>query len=623
MSKPKIKKRRVERIRQTPVAARVEPVMEIKTDEQVRRERYCEVGFVLLLFAFGVYQSILYFGHTVVPISDFPDLYQVGRDILSFRLPVRFKQAPVLGMLQVACSYIVGGDDPNLKAGWLLNALLHPFNLVLMYLVAKQIFGKAGLWVAIVAMINPWVIYMLTEPIVETTYMFFILLTFYLMFRRSRWCYLIAAMTTMVRYEGAALIGAAFLLDMIEAKNRRQRINAFVYSALACIPLGIWMLGTYLTWSPNTSHYFNVWGKGYGKSFKDVASRRGIGLHLRLLWHVGFRPLLTTATEIKTTFRMIQPTAATAQSIQSLYTASKIIIALGAGFGTIYGLAKRNWKIVALLIFFVPYFLLHASYPYPLQRFHTTIFWIALLLFWFGVQSIWNLINDEGRVPRAVAWVLQGAVGVIALIWLIVLFPYLGKVSSISPTSASMLYVAVALVAIIFGVRVFLYRAAALPRELAILAVAAMFIVSNQFKLVPLLGNGQRDVEFKLLAEWYRNNAKPPEKMGIYSAGLVRMFAPAHAEHIVRLPGAETPTEFVQACYDNDITYVIWATREGMGQYHTGYKQLNLDKNIAVLRGGRSVGPYEFVTQVGSERGFVNIFRLEKPSITNGQNRER
>lgn len=614
MSKGKLKKRKAGRDRRR---QHVEPAMEITTDQQREREKYCEIVLIAALFGFGVYQSILYFGHTVVPIPDFPDLYQVGRDILSFRLPARFMQTPGLGMLQVALSYVVGGHDPNLQAGWLLNALLHPFNLVLLYLVAKQIVGKAGLWVAVVAILNPWVLYMLTEPIVETTYTFFILLTFYLMFRRSKWCYLAASLTTMVRYEGAALIGAAFLLDMIEATDRRQRINAFVYSAVACIPLGIWMLGTYLTWSPNTSHYFNVWGKGYDKAFKEsAADRTGIVMHLRLLWHVGFRPLLTTASEIKATFRMPGLTVGEVQAVQSFYTVSKIIAAAGAGFGTIYGLAKRNWKIVALLIFFVPYFLLHASYPYPLQRFHTTIFWIALLLFWFGVQSIWNLINGEGRIPRAALYGLQGIVAAIALIWLIVLYPYLSKVSGMSPTSVWIPHVAMGLVGIFFCVRIYLYKARALPRELA------MMIVSNQFKLVPLINDGQKEAEFKKLADWYRENAKPGEKMGVYMASVVGLFAPEHAENIVRLPGvydAEgkpegNPGKFLKACHEQGLTYVVWATREGFGS-HAAYRKKMLHINIGLLSKPKNYGPYIFVSQIHNKRrnAYVNIFRI--PSI--------
>lgn len=615
MSKRKSKRSNVTGAKRGYKTLRAEPPMEIKSDRQLKLDKYCEIVFIAALFAFGLYQSILYFGHTAVPISDFPALYQVGRDILSFRLPVRFMQAPVLGMLQVAFSYVVGGHDPNLQAGWLLNAILHPFNLVLLYLVAKQIVGKAGLWLAVLAILNPWVVYLMTEPIVETTYMFFILLTFYLMFRRSKWCYLAASITTMVRYEGAALIAAAFVLDMVEAEDNRRRINAFIYSTLACIPLGLWLLGTYLTWSPDTMHYFNVWGKEYEKSFKEsVAERTGIGLHLRLLWQVGFRPLLTSATDIKATFRLISPTPEEVGAIQALYTTSKVVAAIGAGFGVIYGLVKRNWKIIALLIFFIPYFLLHASYPYPLQRFHTTIFWIALLLFWFGVQSIWSLIDGKGRVPRVIVLGLQALVAVIALIWLVVLFPYLSKVSSISPPSASVPYLAIALIAVFFAVRLYIYRAKGLARELAIFAVAAMLIVSNQFRLVPLVNDGQKEAEFKNLADWYAANAKPGEKMGLYMSAIVRMFTPDHAEDIVGLPRAENPKEFVKACYEQDLTYVVWATREGFGD-HAGYRQIGLDKNIAQLREPKDNGPYKFVTQVRAKRGYVNIFRLQKGVI--------
>jgi len=618
MSKRKSKRPNVAGGKHSFRAARAEAAMEVKSDRQVKDDRYCEAVFIAALFAFGVYQSILYFGHTEVPISDFPALYKVGRDILSFRLPVRFMQAPVLGMLQVALSYVVGGHDPNLPAGWLLNAIIHPFNLVLLYLVARQIVGKAGLWLAVAAIINPWVVYLMTEPIVETTYLFFILLTFYLMFRRSKWCYLAASITTMVRYEGAALIAAAFVLDMAEAKDRRARINAFIYSALACIPLGLWLLGTYLTWSPTTQHYFNVWGKEYQKGFRESAAERtGIGFHLNILWQVGFRPLLTSAADIKATFRLITPTAADVQSIEALYTMSKVVAAIGAGFGVVYGLVKRNWKIIALLIFFVPYFLLHASYPYPLQRFHATIFWIALLLFWFGVQSIWSLIDGKGRLPRAIVLGLQALVAVIALIWVIVLFPYLSKVSSISPPSASVPYVAIALIAVFLAVQLYIYRVGGLSREVAIFAAAAMVIVSNQFRLVPLVNDGQKEVEFKNLADWYCANTQPGEKMGLYMSAIVRMFSPDRAEDIFGLPKAENPTEFVKACYDQGLTYIVWATREGFGD-HAGYRQVGLDKNIAHLREPKDNGPYKFVTQVRAKRGYVNVFRLQKGVTPDG-----
>jgi len=129
-----------------------------------------------------------------------------------------------------------------------------------------------------------------------------------------------------------------------------------------------------------------------------------------------------------------------------------------------------------------------------------------------------------------------------------------------------------------------------------------------------MLGNGQTDVEFKHLADWYVANAKPGEKMGLYMSGVVQIFAPKYADNIVGLPKADSPSEFVKACYNENITYVVWATREGLSTDHTGYRQTNLDKTIAILREPKNIGPYEFVAQVGSDRGYVNIFRLQKPA---------
>ena len=602
MSKRKIKK--VRRLGAKHI--RVMTVSQVELEELAVRERYFEFFLIGALLAFGIYQAVLYFGHKVVPISDFPDIVRTGHELLSFRIPTRFKQAPVVGILQALLSHVVGGQHPDLTAGWLLNAILHPLSLVLFWLVGREIVGKSAIWFAIVAILNHWLIYMLTEPIIETSLLFFSLLTFYLIFKRSNWCYVLASITTMVRYEGAALILAALVMDMIYRKSKGERFRAFLYSILAAIPLALWMLGTILTWEPGSSHYLKVlFTKEYARAFaQPVEGRTGLVLHMRLLWLVGFRPLLT-------------PYSGTGEGfVEMLWKASKTLAVVSFFFGSIYGLCKRRWKILALLLFFVPYFLLHAAYPYPLQRFHTSIFWIALLICLFGLQSSWKLIDKNGRVPKALVLTLQSLVAIISIVWFISLVPYLLKISSISTRSISVPYVAMTLVGLIFAARVYIYSSRCFLREFSILALLCLIIVSNQFTLVGLLGDGQQDKEFKLLADWYIANAKPGEKMGVYMAGVVKMFTPKYAEYIVHLPEADSPSEFVKACHDQDITYVVWATREGLRDDHTTYRRLGLHENIAELARPESTKDYEFVTQVGTKRGYVNIFRLRKDQKT-------
>jgi hypothetical protein len=582
----------------------VPPVIKAETADLAKRERYFEVFVIAALFGFGVYQSVLYFGHTIVPNSDFPAFFKTGQELLSFQTPSSFKRVPVLGLLQVLLSYVVGGQHPGLTAGWLLNAIFHPFNLVLLWLIGREIVGKSAVWLAIIAILNPWVIYLLTEPIVETTLLFFALLTFYLMFKRSKWCYLLASITTMVRYEGAALVLTAFVMDMIHGKDKRERIWAFLYSALAAVPLAIWMLWTALSWEGGGSHYLSVlFTKEYAKGFaQPVANRTGLVLHMRLLWRVGFQPLLKAYPGASSDFSGM------------LEKLSKFLVIAGFSFGSIYGLFKRQWRIGALMIFFVLYFIIHARYPYPILRFHASIFWIVQLIGWFGFQSMWRLIDKNKRVPRRLLLILQVLGGIIAIIWFIRLVPGLSGASRMSPTSASLPYVAMALVGLFFVGRISIYKARYLPRELLVLVLLCLIIVSNQFTVAGLVGDGQKNREFKMLAEWYVANAKPDEKLAVYMVAIVRLFAPKHEQYIAGFPKADSPTDLVKSLYENDITYVVWATREGIRGGHTGYKTLGLDKNIALLREPKDTGPYEFVRQVGWERGWVNIFRLRKPA---------
>ena len=206
--------------------------------DEARSDRYFEIIAVLILLAFGTFHSISYFGHKLVPTSDFPAFAKTGRELLSLQMPTSFKRTPALGLLQVGISYLVGGQTPELTAGRLLNAILHPLIAVLLWLVGKRILGRSAIWLAVIVIINPWIINSMTDPIAETALLFFVLLTVYFIFRRSRWSYLFASITSMVRYEGAALILAAFVIDVMTNKERKARINAFLLSVLASLPLG-------------------------------------------------------------------------------------------------------------------------------------------------------------------------------------------------------------------------------------------------------------------------------------------------------------------------------------------------------------------------------------------------
>ncbi|MCK5174646.1 MAG: hypothetical protein KAR47_14730 [Planctomycetes bacterium] len=574
-------------------------------DNDIAKERYIHIAAIALLLLFGAYLSWLYFGHQVVPNPDFPGFVRVAESLLAFEVPGNFKRAPVLGLLMVPLGKLMPGLHPVLTAGWLLNAVFYIFNGLLFYLIAKRFIGKSAVWPALLIMVNPWSVAMLVQPLVETTLVFFFLLTFFFILRRSSWAYLFAAIATMARYEGAALIVVAFVMDMICAKDNRKRIKALIFAGLASVPLVLWVTGIYLA-SRGASA-----GPSAGAA-AGAAAATGARMHYisgfftgrtvfaqyaDLLWKVTFGPLLM---------------ATGAEAMSSVEMISKVFVVISLLVTVVFASYKRKWDVLSLLLFFVLFVLVHSLRSTTRDRYCMPVVWLGLLLFWYGFQTGLGLLGGVIKPPQWIKNAFQIILAVGFSIWLISLFKHLSAINPYSQRSVSVPFVGMAVVVILLSLQVFFYRSRFLPSSLAMSALICLMIVSNQFTLVKLAGNGQLDAEFKYLADWYLENAKG-EKIVTTMPSVIRLFAPEYAGNFIqpsKIRG-ETPTEFVQDCYKKGITYVTWDSRIGYSNPNGKYYRLWGIKRIAPLAGTNDLGPYEYITQLkASERRFVNIFRL-------------
>jgi hypothetical protein len=138
---------------------------------------------------------------------------------------------------------------------------------------------------------------------------------------------------------------------------------------------------------------------------------------------------------------------------------------------------------------------------------------------------------------------------------------------------------------------------------------------SNQFVLTRVVGNGKRDVEFKYLADWYLETAAEGEKMVTTMSNIVAIFAPRHKAYFTHASSlkSDSPEEFIEKCYERNITYVAWDSRLGYGVGSRYYKLYQLDA-IAFLVKPQNAGPFEFIKQIRvSDRRLINIFRLRTP----------
>jgi len=556
----------------------------------IQRERDKEKDFGLfvniVLLCFGVYQSYLYFGHQAVPFCDFHSFIVTGREILSFELPSDFTRGPVLGILIVGLSHLIGGSYPEVTAGWLLNAILHPFNLLLLWLVGREIIGNSALWIALIAILNPWVVRLLIDPIAETTLLFFILVTFYFIFRRSRWSYLFASITSMVRYEGVLLILAAFVIDLMIRKTRRERFLTFLYAFLSLLPLCLWLLGSLVS----------RMGIYYLRTINQ--DQYSLSRMIHQIWGVTFSSLL----------RSVPPLV----KWSILITANKVIVSVGIVFGIIYGLTLRRWKVIALLIFLTGYFVIHLFY-FPIPRYWIPIFWILLLIGWYGWQNLWSLIDRNKWMPSGFLTAGTAVILVLAGLWLTSYMVDLSCIDSHRKNLVSFPYAAMGVIGILYAGRLFFYRARYWSRDLAVSVVVCLVMVSSQSRLVKLLGDGQRDIEFKYLAEWYRDNAGSGEMMASTLIPHLKLFAPEYEKNFIPIRNVRTENQrkFIRECRGRRITYIAWDSR--LCSDRKLQKNWNIE-NIALLSQSRSIGPYEYITRVVNERNpdrYINIFRLK------------
>ncbi len=558
------------------------------------KQKYFDFICVLVLLALGTYHSVLYFGHQAVPNSDWPCFIETGKVVLSLKIPVDYKRAPVLGIMQIAISKLMPGPYPELTAGWLLNAVLHPLSLVLLWLIAKKIAGQAAVWFALVAGMNPYVISMIREPIVETTFLFFVLFTSYLIIIRSRWSYLPAAVTSMLRYEGAILIFMAFIVDLSLDRSKRNIVFAFLRSSTACIPLGLWMLGTVLNWNTQAgTHYLKEMG---AESGGKIVWRE----YIELLWQSGFSNLFTPATQ-------------NAENAQKIYGLGKAMVLTGFIWGSFHGIVRKNLDIILFLILLAPYIFIHAWHGAIISRFCVPVNWIVLLITIYGWLVLCTFVNNKNQIPSAVIILLESVLLIIALVWTVMLAGHLSAIKQFSERSASIPFVTTAALMVLILTAIFTQRPRRIFKNIVIFILLVLFVVSNQFVIAQVIGNGQQEVEFKYLAEWYLKNAQPGEKMVTSMAGVAGIFAPDFKDMFIHTGSmnAQNPNDFIQECYEKGIKYVVWDSRLGNRPNDRYYKLWKLD-NIAMLNQPRDIAQYKYLTSLHGMPGhYVNVFKLK------------
>ncbi len=560
------------------------------------------------LLALGLYLACVYYGQKATPNSDFSAFVQTGDSIHHFQKPLSFKRVPVLGILQIAVSRLMFTSPyPILSGALVLNGVLYIFSLLLFYKICRFFFEHtASFCLSLAAGLNPWALVMVVDPIAETTLVFFLLLSLYLILKRSWWCYLAAMLGSMTRYECFLLIGIALLFDLFGRKSKREKGAAIGLALAAALPMVLWMIGTKITTIDPEAHYFRV--------FLNVEHRNGLAL-FKMLWQTTFSALLQWPEWIRAVLIEKPSSQESAKLIQSHQHVFQVtwnsLITLFFLLSIVWIWLKREWKLVGLLLFWTPYVLIHACQSVLLDRYTVPVVWLTLLIATYGV--IHSVRWAAGRVPKGVLYVAMALGAMVTVVWTFQLWPAIPATAAVSPASANTAYAALLLTLAVLIGKQLIFRRQTIAFDVCLFCVMAMVIVSNQFVLSFRLGRGDLDIEFRKTAEWYLANAKDGEKLATTLPGVVNLFLPKgrqNAIHTGGIPGT-TFEEFIQSCKQQNIRYVAWDSRLGFAVNDHYYKEWGLQK-IHPLGSGKDVGPFTFVEKIeADQRRYIHIYRLE------------
>jgi hypothetical protein len=330
----------------------------------------------------------------------------------------------------------------------------------------------------------------------------------------------------------------------------------------------------------------------------------GFGKHFKLIWYTGYSNLFSVSLK------------SSKEAYESLANFTKFFAVLTFCLGILYSLIRKKWEILVLMIFLVPYFVAHAYYPYPIPRFHHTTFWIALIISFYGVIEFWRTLSGNGRIPRFVVMTMQITFIIGMLIWAVMIWKNLGLCADACPKVASLPYVLLGVSALLAVAYVLCHNFKGKLREFTVLTLMAVVLVSNQLSVASLMRGGNRDAEFKMLADWYSENAEKGEGLATSLASVVKIYVKKGKIVNYRDVQVGSLEEFVDYMDKRDVKYIAWDSRLGLAPKDPYYKLYGLDV-IKPLVQPVDRGRLKFVKRFENGKRFINLFEIQDGESVN------
>ncbi len=444
---------------------------------------------------------------------------------------------PLILSLLVRLNPIQSFDQIYLTALILNIFLLAPY-LVLVQQIYRRFLGEKTAWLAMVFLgANIYTVYTAINSELEMLLTLLIVLSLYLTLRDSKFSYVTAFMTSVTKWDSVFIIPAVMFRDFF---YRKRRFLALLLGSTATIGVAGWLVLSLV--------------KTMGNPYISEIAHRGPNIYRFIidcfLVSSGFIPWMATQGYFSKSLLV-------KASLLGLIILPALVVVTGMIWGVILIIKKEKKDFAPIFVFFAGFLLIHLIYQNTKDRYVLPVLWILILFLFYGCAYglfPW-IMRIYGRFSlKSKAWwsylLLAAAAGFFLL--------SIGAIAAVNTP----LHVMFALLFFMLSATVILNGP---PRRITLHRTTAILLCGVITNLLVFYGvhvmdhHGLARVEFKKVALWYREHARPHDKMLIAETNVPEYYSGfGNGKFIISYAiKGNTLKELIPELRNKGVTYVF------------------------------------------------------------------
>lgn len=452
----------------------------------------------------AVAYSAFYFNYFETPTGDYIGNIRVPvLEYMKGNFPGKnFKFLPLYPLLLSLLTRLNPSEsiDPVYVTAMVLNmALLLPY-LALVLLIYRRFLSRKAAWAALLFLgVNLYTVYMAINSELEMVLSFLITLSLYLTLRGSKLSYPAAFLTSLTKWDSVFIVPAVMFRDFF---YNRKKLLALALGAAAASGTAVWMLLSFM----------NTRG---GNPYISEIAHRGPNIYRFpvdcFLVASGFIQWMATHAWFSDLPLAKWP------ALVFLLVPGAVTVA-GIIWGGVLIWKRQKKEFAPVFVFLAGFLLIHMIYQNTKDRYVMPILWILVLFLVYGLAEgvrPWLARRMDRLSPRAQAITRLAAITVAAVMYTISLCAMARDLTA-SHFVFALLFTACASAIVLYGDA----KKDTVIKALVIVLCGVVINLSVYYGVRALDHHGLSRVEFKKAALWFKDHARPGDRMLISEANV-------------------------------------------------------------------------------------------------------